>query len=502
MTQEKPNILLIMADQLIPFLTGAYGHKVVKTPNLDRLAAEGVVFDAAYSPCPVCAPARASMLTGRYASTIGAYDNAATFSSEVPTLPHYLTLAGYDCVLSGKMHFIGADQLHGYSRRFTTNVYPADFSWVPVRGVDHPSERSHALNYVGDSVHVGRWSQFLSGDTETHFRAIEYLRAKGIQRTTPKALPVSAMPFFLTVSYHHPHEPFWPPQEYWDLYEGAEIELPEFPENLDETYSTLDRWLNVYHGISKAPDLSDPESLRRVRRAYYALVTFVDDRVGELLSALEQTGFADNTVVVFTSDHGDMLGERGMVQKRTFYEWSSRVPLIMRFPDGRAAGQRVSAPVNLVDILPTMLDVVNFPEAERLPVDGHSLLELIAAPTMQSRCTFSEYHSQGSHAPCFMVREGKYKYVYIHGFESQLFDLESDPGEWHNLAGQPVYAEEEARLKELILLHFDPDAIEASVGESIRRRWLVRKAMDLTGAKWDVEPRFDSSRPIDEMYLP
>ena len=136
---SKPNILLIMADQLIPFLTGAYGHEVVRTPNLDRLAVEGVTFDAAYSPCPVCAPARAAMLTGCYASNIGAYDNAATFSSEQPTIPHYLTLAGYDTVLSGKMHFVGPDQLHGYSRRFTTNVYPADFSWVPVRGADHPS---------------------------------------------------------------------------------------------------------------------------------------------------------------------------------------------------------------------------------------------------------------------------------------------------------------------------------------------------------------------------
>ena len=502
MSGEKPNILLIMADQLIPFLTGPYGHEVVQTPNLDHLADEGVTFDAAYSPCPVCAPARASMLTGCYSSNIGAYDNAATFSSAQPTLPHYLTLAGYDTVLSGKMHFVGADQLHGYSRRFTTNVYPADFSWVPVRGKDQPSERSHALNYVGEAVQVGRWSQFLSGDAETHFRAIEYLRAKNIQKTASNPRFGSVAPFFLTVSYHHPHEPFWPPQEYWELYKDAEIDIPEFPKNLEKTWSTLDRWLNVYHGIEKAKNLRDPESLRRVRRAYYALVTYVDHKVGELLKTLEETGFSDNTLVVFTSDHGDMLCEKGMVQKRTFYEWSSRVPLLMRFLNGRWAGQRVLEPVNLVDILPTLLDVVDFPAENRLPVDGRSLLNLISALEKDNRFTFSEYHSQGSHVPCFMVREGRYKYVYIHGYESQLFDLEVDPGEWRNLARQPEYAETEAHLKGLIFSHFDPDTIDVAVTESVRRRWLVMKAMELTSTTWDVEPRFDPTRPIDEAYLP
>ncbi len=497
----KPNILLIMADQLVPFLTGPYGHPVVQTPHLDRLAAEGVTFDAAYSPCPVCAPARAALLTGQYVSRIGAYDNAAAFSSEEPTLPHYLSLAGYDAVLSGKMHFVGPDQLHGYARRFTTNISPADFSWVPVRGTAQPSERRHALNYVGAAIHVGRWSQHLSGDEETHFRAIEYLRARKIQKAAANAKSEPQRPFFLTVSYHHPHEPFWPPRDIWDLYEDAQIDLPLFPANLEATYSTLDRWLNVYHGVRQAENLRDPESLRRLRRAYYALVTYVDRKVGELLAALAETGHAENTIVVFTSDHGDMLGERGMVQKRAFYEWSNRVPLILRFPDGRAAGQRVAAPVNLVDILPTLLDVAGFPDQNRLPLDGDSLLALVDGRVDEGRCSFTEYHAQGSHAPCFMVRQGAWKYVYLHGYETQLFDLESDPGEWHNLAGQPEYAALESHLKGLILSRFDPDAIDAAVAASIRRRWLVKAAMDVTGTKWDVAPYFDPTRPINEANL-
>jgi choline-sulfatase len=500
-TTQKPNILLIMADQLIPQLTGAYGHPVVQTPHMNRLAEGGARFDAAYSPCPVCAPTRASMLTGRFVSNIGAYDNAAAYSCEEPTIPHYLTLSGYDTVLSGKLHAIGPDQLHGFSRRFTTNIYPADFAWVPVRGVEHPSERSHALNYVGEAVQVGRWSDCHSSDEEAHFRAIEYLRAKRIQKDATNPKPGSERPFFLHVSYHHPHEPFWPPQEYWDLYEDADIEIPSFPDNLDETYSTLDRWVNVYHGIRKAPQLRQPESLRRLRRAYYALVTYVDNRVGELLAALQETGFADDTLVIFSSDHGDMLGERGMVQKRTFYEFSSRVPLIIHFPDGRAAGMRLPAPVNMVDLLPTLLDLVEFPESERLPMDGSSLLPLINGDDQDDRVTFSEFHAQGSHATCFMVRQGRYKYVYIHGYDSQLFDLENDPGEWHNLAGQPDFAAIEAHLKALILSRFDPDAIEAQVSASVRRRWLIKRAMDISGVRWDAEPHFDPSLPMDEQYL-
>lgn len=498
MTSGKPNILLIMADQLVPFLTGPYGHPVVQTPNLDRLAAEGVTFDAAYSPCAVCAPARAALMTGRYVSHIGVFDNAATFSSEEPTLAYYLTLAGYDSVLAGKMHFVGPDQLHGYARRFTTNVYPADFSWVPVRGEEHASERSHALQYLGEAVQVGRWSQFLSGDEETHFRAIEYLRSRSIQR---RKRGDTWQPFFLTVSYHHPHEPFWPPKEYWDLYEEAEIDIPQYPDELETHYSTLDRWLNVYHGVHGAAGLLDADSLRRMRRAYYALVSYVDHKVGELLAALEENGFASDTVVIFTSDHGDMLGERGMVQKRTFYEWSSRVPLIIRFPDRRVVRERVDAPVNLIDIMPTVLDLVDFPNSERLSIDGRSLLALLDSNQAEERYTLAEYHSQGSHAPCFMAREGRYKYVYIHGYESQLFDLAVDPGEWRNLAGLPDFANVEAYLKGLILTHFDPEAIERAVSESVRRRWLIKKAMDLTGASWDVEPRFDPRKPVDEQYL-
>jgi len=483
-----------MTDQMIPFLTGAYGHAVVKTPNLNRMVEEGVRFDAAYTPCPICVPARASLMTGRYVSNIGAYDNAASFSCEEPTFAHYLTLAGYDTVLAGKMHFIGPDQLHGFSRRFNTNLYPADFAWVPARGVDRKVSRRHAMQYLGESLKIGHWNQFLSYDEETCFRALEYLHAKGIDE-----LP---QPFCLCVSFHHPHEPFWPPKNLWDLYEDAEIEIPEFPNNLEETYSTLDKWVNFYHGVAKAKNLKDPESLRRLRRAYYALVTYVDIKVGELLASLEENGFRENTIVVFCSDHGDMLCEKGMVQKRIFYEWSSRVPLIIRFPDGWQQGTVRTEPVNLIDLLPTFLDIAGVGIEERLPVDGRSLMGLLDDSDVEDWEAFAEFHSQGTHAPCFMVRKRQFKYIYIHGYESQLFDLEADPGEWHNLVGEPEYKKIEEQLRVRILDLFDPDAVDKAVMESVQKRALVKRAMEITNTRWNVEPRFDPTKGISAQYLP
>jgi choline-sulfatase len=502
MNARTPNILLVMADQLIPFLTGAYGHPVVQTPNLDRLAEQGIRFDAAYSPCPVCAPARAALMTGRYVSSIGAFDNGAALSCEEPTFAHYLALAGYDTVLTGKMHFIGPDQLHGFRRRFTTNIYAADFALTPTRGIDNQTSKRHALSYVGEGIKVGHWNQCLSYDEETHLRALEYLHAKGIERKSARARGESAAPFFLCVSYHHPHEPFWPPQELWDLYDGLEIEVPTFPENLEETWSTLDKWLNTYHGVAKAKNLREPASMRRVRRAYYALVTYIDLKVGQLLDALEENGFDEDTVVVFTSDHGDMLLERGMVQKRAFYEWSARVPLLFRFPDGWQQGTVRPEPVSLIDLFPTFSDLAGVREEERLHVDGQSLIGLLDGSDAQERVAFSEYHSQGSHAPCFMVREGQYKYVLIHGYGSQLFDLEADPGEWHNLSGRPGYKEIETQLQGRILRQFDPEAIEQAAQESVRKRTLIKRAMETTGTRWDVEPRFDPTRRISDQYLP
>jgi choline-sulfatase len=423
------------------------------------------------------------------------------------TIPHYLSLAGYDTVLSGKMHFIGADQLHGFRTRLVTNIYPADFKWTmprqdplkmaPGEELEFRPTGGQARQYTGDAVHVGRWNRSLSYDEEAHFRALEYLHAKGAALQNRRSNTPD--PFFLCVSYHHPHEVFWPPRKYWDMYEGEPIDVPEHPGNLGETYSVQDRWLNDYHGCGDY-NLTDPKSAARVRRAYYSLVTYIDDKVGELMASLEENGLAENTVILFTSDHGDMLCEKGMVQKRTFYEWSARIPLLLRFPDQRQTGNKIDAPVSLIDILPMCLDLAGV--EERLPHDGKSLMGLVDGSDTAERVAFAEIHSEGIHGPCFMIRRGQFKYIYVHGRDEQLFDLEADPGEWNSLAGDPDYRELAQEMREQILQQFDPEAIDAEVEAGIRRRQIVCSAMKATGTRWDASPQFDSHRDALSQYLP
>ena len=278
-------------------------------------------------------------------------------------------------------------------------------------------------------------------------------------------------PFFLCVSFHCPHDPFKVPQDLWDLYEGAEIEIPQYPANMEETYSAMDRWLNAYHGTDRI-DIRSPESLTALRRSYYGLVTWIDRKVGELVEALDRLELSDNTIVLFTSDHGDMLAEKNMVQKRSFYEFSSRVPMIVRFPDGWKAGTTCPQPVSLIDLAPTIDGVGGRSTEWTAQMDGRSLLPCIEGGEMD-RVAFSESHTNGVYEPCFMARKGKFKYIYIRNEEGQLFDLEADPGEWNNLCGDPAYAEVEAELRAHVLETFDPDAVERELQVSLERRALL-----------------------------
>lgn len=486
---KTPNILLIMADQMTPFLTGAYGHPVVKTPHLDGLVEDGIRFDAAYTACPLCAPARASLMTGKQISSMKVWDNASPLASDEPTISHYLTNAGYDTVASGKLHYIGPDQLHGFQKRLTTDIYPSGFDWLPTSNRKEPERfidrRSHAQGYKTPRVGVRDWTRFLAYDAEAQFRALEYLRAKGT------GADAEENPFFLCVSFHCPHDPFQVTQDLWDLYEGEPIEIPEYPENMEETYSVMDRWLNAYHGTDRY-DIKDPESLTALRRAYYGLVSSVDCKVGQLMMTLEAMGLRDDTVIMFVSDHGDMLAEKNMVQKRSFYEFSARVPMIINFPDGWKAGTICEQPVSLMDLAPTILDIAKV--SDRMPMEAQSLLPCIDGEAPYTREAYSESHTNGVYVPCFMIRKGKYKYVYIHGEDAQLFDLQEDPGEWNNLAGSPEFQDVEEELRGRIMQRFAPDAIEKELQRSLQNRAIIKKALHLNNTHWDYTPYIDVTK--------
>ena len=489
-----------MTDQLTPFLTGAYGHPVVKTPNLDKLVENGVRFESAYANSPVCGPSRASMITGRFMSDIKCYDNASPLACDVPSIAHYLTVQGYDTTVSGKMHFLGPDQLHGFHKRLTTDIYPADFSWnIPNMkpGKTMFATSVHARNYSTPRAGVKNWSTGLKYDEETHFRALEYLRDRGeIESNLTKK--EKQKPFFLMTSYHHPHDPFFAPQDLWDLYEDENIEIPEIPENIADTYSAMDKWLIVFQGNKQIKNLLDPTSLKDLRRAYYALVTYIDLKVGELLQTLKETNLRDNTIIIFSSDHGDMLCEKGLTGKKLFYEWSSRVPLLISFPDEKYKGKKITEPVSLVDLAPTILDMAGV--EDRLPLDGHSLMNLIKESETTEREVFSEMHHEGVYSTCFMLRKKQYKYIYIHGESPQLFNLENDPSEFHNLAGLPEYKEIEETMKARILAQFDPDAIKKDLQQRLLQRELIKESMEINNTYWDYSPEFNATQQYVRRY--
>jgi choline-sulfatase len=411
-------------------------------------------------------------------------------------------------VVSGKLHYVGPDQLHGFSRRLTTDIYPEDLRWLqnrdPRRASEDAVKGKHAAQYIAPAIKVSDgWNSNVSYDEEAAFRAMEYLRAKGWdkRRRTASGTDSGREPFFLLASFHHPHDPFIPPAEYWDLYADAEIEVPDYPDNLDVTYSVLDRWLNEWHAVDQF-DVKNPDSLRVVRRAYYALVSYIDAKVGDLLHELERAGLDDETLVIFASDHGDMLGERGMVQKRTFYEWSTRIPLIVRLPDGAQAGTTVSQPVSLLDLMPTFLDIAGVSDPPALR--GHSLLPFLEGRPVAAWNVFSESHAEGVYGTCFMLRTVQHKYVLIvheDGTDAQLFDMQRDPDEWDNLAGRPEYAAVEDDLRRTLLAEFDPQAIEAAIRASIPKRRVLKQWQERTGVSWVYTPRFDADRRTLDQYL-
>ncbi|WP_282608644.1 sulfatase-like hydrolase/transferase [Pelagibius sp. Alg239-R121] len=475
---SRPNILLVVADQMTPFLVGACGYAGAKTKNLTALAERGVQFTNAYTPSPICVPARSCLMTGQYMSRTGCYDNGDPYHSFIPTFAHYLTNAGYEAVLTGKMHFIGADQLHGFQRRLNTDVYPAGFIWsYPLPDENSAEAFDFTSQYRSQNIGSG-WSTELQYDEETHLRALEYLR------NAPDC------PFMLTVSYTNPHPPYVVPKKYWELYKDVEVPLPHYPDNMEASYSDLDRALIRWYGLDRN-SIRDPEHLIAMRRGFLALTHYVDDKLGELLEVLEETGLDGNTLVIFTADHGEMLGEKGMIQKRSLYEWSTRIPMIAAGP-GIAKGT-VDTPVSLLDLPATFLDIASVEPVT--PMDGRSLLSALQGGDIEIIPVISEYHGEGIMRPCFMVRKGPWKLIYIHGSEPQLFKLDEDPGEWNNLAGQRNYARVQEELTSLVTGGtFDVEFIQREIWSRLAQKQVVNEAMAKNGTYWDYVVRDDAAR--------
>lgn len=467
----RPNILLVMADQMAAAPLPAYGGRVVRSPHLDALGTEGVVFENAYCNSPICAPSRFSMLTGRLPVSIDAFDNAAELPASLPTLPHYLCSAGYRTILAGKMHFIGPDQQHGFEERLTTDIYPADFAWTPdwqAGPADAPSGIS-----MRNVTQAGTCVRSLQMDYDDE---VEYFAT---QRLYDLAREAGTRPFFMTVSFSHPHPPYTIGREHWDRYRPQDIDPPRVAPIPVSDRDMQSQWLHVSHGADR--ETIGVEQVLRARHAYYGMISYVDDKVGRLLATLQACGLRDDTIVVFVSDHGEMLGERGMWYKQSFFEQSCRVPMIINAP-GRFAPRRVAQPVSLVDLLPTLTELGGIGDDWADPIDGHSLVPLLTgAEPVPVRDVIAEYTDMGVIAPCRMLRRGPLKLMFTHGHPWRLYDLEQDPDERDDLAGRPERAGELAVLQRSLLDGWDPEAVHARVIASQRRRRFIRDVTRRSG---------------------
>ncbi len=422
-------------------------------------------------------------MSGRLPSAIGAYDNAAEFPAQVPTFAHYLRLAGYRTVLSGKMHFCGPDQLHGFEERLTTDIYPADFGWTPdwLNFEKRPSWY-HSMDSVTQAGPCVRSNQ-IDFDDEVVFRARRQL--------FDMARSNDRRPFCMVVSMTHPHDPFAIPHEYWNRYRDADIDMPR----LRIAAKDLDphsRRLRHVCGM-ETQEVTDAQ-IRAARHAYYGAVSYVDDHIGSLVTALGDTGFATDTIIMVLADHGEMLGERGLWYKMSFFEGACRIPLFIHAPH-LFAPRAVSESVSLIDLLPTLVELAGNGNSTPMvtEIEGRSLL-----PHLQGRGghdeVLGEYLAEGAIAPIVMVRSGRGKFIHSPVDPDQFYDLADDPDERRNLAAT---AGDHAAtpLRERVRRTWSLDALRDEVLASQKRRLLVDAALRLgRQTSWDYQPVFNASQ--------
>lgn len=479
---KRLNVLFLMADQLAAAFLPAYGNRVVQSPNIDALAEGGVTFDSFYCASPLCAPSRFTMMAGAHVSRIGAYDNAAEFASEVPTFAHYMRAAGYRTALAGKMHFCGPDQLHGFEERLTTDIYPADFGWTP--DWENPGIRPSWYHNMGSVTESGTCvrSNQLDFDDEVTYAARRQIY--DLARSSEDR------PFFLTVSWTHPHDPYANLPELFDLYRDEDIPMPAVRQSdvPDDPHSQ-----RLRHVSDMASYTITEADIRRARRAYFASISYVDRQVGVLMQALKESGLEDNTVVIMTADHGDMLGERGLWYKMTWFENACRIPLIVSAPGKFKAG-RITTNASHLDLLPTLAEIANDggafqPAAE---IDGKSLLGALSGGAGHDEA-IGEYCGEGAIAPLVMIRRANWKFVHTPSDPDQLYDLKADPLEKQNLAADAKHAVTVEAFRKEVKQRWDLAKLKEQVIDSQRRRRIVYEALSKGRHRsWDYQPIRDA----------
>jgi choline-sulfatase len=441
------NLLFILSDEHNKRVTGCYGHPMIRTPHFDRLAARGTRFTSAYTNCPICVPARAAFAAGRYVHETRCWDNAIAYEGKPASWGHRLMEQGHHVASIGKLHYQAAD-----ARK---------------NGFDEEILPMHIVNGHGDllglirdelprrpgSARLGPEAGRGESDYTRYDRSIAEETVKWLKQSAPKH---KAKPWALYVGFVSPHFPLIAPPQFYDLY--SEDQVP-WPDMYAQDQRPRHPFIEAMRKCLCFDESFDAPMVRRAITAYFGLTSFLDDNVGKILRALEETGLAENTRIVYSSDHGDNLGTRGLWGKSTMYEESAGIPMIVAGPDV-PAGRVCDTPVTLADGFPTFIHALGAkPDPRDKGLPGTSLLD-IANGSAPRRTILSEYHAAGAITASYMIRHKQYKYVHYVGMAPMLFDLAADPHERSDLGTNPAHQATVAECEALLRKVVDPEAAD------------------------------------------
>ena len=440
---KAANLLFILSDEHSRNIAGCYGDPVVKTPNIDRLAKTGTRFTNAYASSPICVPTRSSIATGRYVHQTSCWDSAQGYHGQLPSWGHHLIADGHEVNSVGKLHYRDSQDDNGFKREILPIHMLNGVGWVkgllrnPLPSYEEGAGYANEIG-PGDSVYTDY-------DRRVCQAACDWLSNEAAKHPDK--------PWVLFVGFVAPHYPLIAPTEFYNLYSDDQIPMPKLydtdPDSLHPAVAAVRKFFNY-------DDYFDENKVKIARQAYYGLCSFVDHHIGQLLDTLEKNDLSQNTRVIYTSDHGDCLGERGIWAKSVMYESSVAIPLIMAGP-GIPQKKIISTPVTHIDFYPTIIEGADntlHPEEEKLP--GQSLFKLLDTED-PDRVAFSEYHDGGSITGSFMIRTGRWKYVYHVGYQPQLFDLVNDPMEIEDLSFNPEFTSVRNRCESILRSICDPE---------------------------------------------
>ncbi|MDA0652753.1 MAG: sulfatase-like hydrolase/transferase [Proteobacteria bacterium] len=448
---RRTNILIIMADEHNRAMLGCAGNKLVKTPNLDGLAARGTRFTNAYTNNPICVPSRAAFQTGNYTHRVRYWDNSIAYDGRIEGWGHQLQAAGYRVESIGKLHYRREEDPLGFDRKHIPMYIKEGVGSVtaairdPLPDLDPEAEDKPgfaAKACVGESS----YTQYDRRVCELSCDWLAERGANGVDR-----------PWALFASFLSPHYPLTVPQEFFGMYAADDMPYPKLDPNAGYKRHP---WVDVLARRQPHANCLTPEKSRIAYAAYLGLCSFVDAQIGRVLAALDAAGMTENTRILYASDHGENAGARGLWGKSVLYEESTGIPLIMAGPD-IAVGAACRTPVSLVDMRPTIVAAAGLdPRDQPADLPGRSLFDIVAAPADPDRIAFSEYHASASPSGGFMLRKGRYKFNYYVGYRPELFDLVDDPEETNDLAQDPAFATVCRDYEALLRTIVDPEAAD------------------------------------------